>query len=254
MNLSNLSGRIAKTLSDHSPALLSGVAAAGVLMTAYLASRATFQAAELINEHNQKDDIQDLWMDPKEKIRRYWKLYIPAAGTAVVTVSAIIGSQRIGARRAAGLATALTISERAFENYREKIIDKLGPQKEQKARDEIAQEETNRISAGTRELIVTEGAEVLCCEGYSGRLFKSTIETIKQAQNNFNYRVLNDGYASLTEFYHFIGLSKTSHSDEVGWNSDKLLELEFTTTMIDDKPCVYFTFHLSPRRHYDRSY
>ena len=81
------------------------------------------------------------------------------------------------------------------------------------------------------------------------------METLKKAQNDTNYQVLNDVYASLGDFYSRVGLARTSISEEVGWNSNKLLELEFSTTMSEDgRPCISIGFHVDPVRNYHKVY
>ncbi len=93
----------------------------------------------------------------------------------------------------------------------------------------------------------------MCFDMYTGRLFLSDMETLKKAQNDVNYDVLNNFYASLTDFYDKIGLAKTTTSDDVGWNSDKMLELTFSTTMSDDqRPCLAMTFAVEPIRNFHR--
>lgn len=77
------------------------------------------------------------------------------------------------------------------------------------------------------------------------------MEELKAAQNKINYRLNNDGYASLTDFYNEIGLSRTKFSDEIGWSSMSQLELEFTTALTDDqRPCLAVTFRTEPIRDY----
>lgn len=250
MSLAHLAHRFGKVISDNSPAILSAMAVGGVVTTAYLTGRASFKAADELSRY---EPLDGSGLPLQDKIKHTWKLYIPAAGTGLITIAAIIGANRIGLRRAAAMATAFTLSERAFENYKDKIVEKLGENKERNVRDELAQDAVDRHPPTTREIIITDGGQVLCCDGYSGRYFTSSVEDLKQAQNNLNYRVLNDGYASLSEFYNLIGLSSTSHSDEVGWSSDKMLELDISTTLTpEQKPCIYFKFYVAPIRDYDR--
>jgi hypothetical protein len=88
---------------------------------------------------------------------------------------------------------------------------------------------------------------------YTGRYFQSSMESLKKAQNDLNYKILNSYYASLTDFYNLIGLSRTTTSDDVGWNSDEMLELRFSTIMSDDqRPCIAIDFKVAPIRGYFR--
>ena len=155
------------------------------------------------------------------------------------------------AARAAAVAAAYTISEKAFSEYKEKVVERLGTPKEQKIRDEVAQDRVTKNPPNERETIITGGGEVLCYEAFTGRYFKSDMETLKKAQNDLNYVMLNDGYASLSDFYNKIDLPTTSYSDEIGWTSDKLLELNFSTVLSDDgRPCISIDFMAAPVRDY----
>jgi hypothetical protein len=253
-SLSALTRSTSRVLVDNSPAILTAIGVTGTLATAYLTGKATFKAAELIRETESRGGTaEDGWPVIRERSKLVWRLYIPAASTVVFTIGAIIGANRIGMRRAAALAAAVSISERAFEEYREKITQKLGKTKEQTARDEIAQDRVNNNPVGLREVILTSGGSVLCYDAYTGRYFLSDVETLKKAQNDMNYRILHDNYASLSDFYDMIGLSSTSVSSEVGWNSDKMLELEFSTVLSEDnRPCIVIDFKVVPIRDFYR--
>jgi hypothetical protein len=254
MNLSGFLAKTSKLLTDNSPAILSGLAVAGTVATAYLTGRASFKAAEIIAQDEAKGGTAgDLRQRVKERTVLVWKLYIPAAGSAVATIAFIIAANRVGARRAAALAAAYAISERGFQEYRDKIVEKIGERKERGFRDDIAQDRVTRNPPPDDMVLLEDGLSVLCCDLFSGRYFMSDMETLRRAENTVNYRVNNDYYASLTDFYDQIGLPKTSMSDDFGWNSDKLLELVFSTTLTPSgKPCLTFDFKVMPIRGYSR--
>lgn len=248
MNLHAISSRTRKTLLDNSPALLTGLGVTGTLTVAYLTGKASFKAARIIEREN---SIHGVFEDPREKfkndVKLVWRLYIPAVAGAITTCGCIIMANRIGMRRAAAVAAAYSISEKAIAEYKEKVVEKLGENKERELRDEIAQEQVTRNPASDREVIVAGSGEVLCYEAFTGRYFKSDMETLKKAQNDVNYLVLNDSYASLTDFYNRIDLPPTSYSDDIGWNTDELLELEFSTVLSEDgRPCISMGFKVSP--------
>lgn len=251
MNIDRLAHRLGRLLSDNSPAILTAIGAAGVVTTAYLTGKASFQAAQYITETEINSDGARNPMSAKEKWESSWRLYIPAAGSAAITIAAIIAANRIGTRKAAAMATAFAISERAFDQYKEKIVERMGENKERAVRDEIAQDNVRNDPPSQSKVIVINGNHALFRDDYSGRYFQSSMEDIKRAQNKINYRILHDGDASLTEFYNELGIPKTSHSDEVGWNTDLPLELSFSTTLTEnDLPCICFSFDNTPRPSY----
>lgn len=254
MNITQLAKRMEKFAVDNSPAILTAIGVTGTLTTAYLSGKASFKAGQIIQEENRiLQDRGKTFLDNKEKVKLVWKEYIPAASTATLTVTCIIGANRIGTRRAAALATAYSVSEKAFAEYKEKVVEKIGQKKEQAIRDEIAQDRVNNQPVVQREIIIAGSGDVLCYDKFTGRYFKSDMESLRRAENDVNYQVLNSMYATLSDYYERIGLPATSASEEVGWNCDKLLEVRYSTTLSDDgKPCIAIDFVVAPIRGYAR--
>lgn len=248
ISLSDMARRAGKLAADNSPAILTAIGVTGVITTAYLTGKATFRAAKIMEEN----DSEKYPLEPKEAVALTWKLYIPAVATAGATIAIIIFANRVGSRRAAALAAAYSLSERAFEEYKSKVLERLGPKKEQEIHDEIAKD---RIAKDfeSREVVMVGPGSVLCYDEFTGRYFLSDMETIRKAQNNINEQVINDSYASLSDFYEAISLPATSFSDEVGWNLDKLLDIKFSPVLTDTgKPCIAINFTVAPVRYYDR--
>lgn len=245
--------RVEKLLADNSPTLLTAVGVTGTISTAVLAARAGFKAQRLIIEEQNWQDLQELGhpLDRKEKFEIVWKVYIPPVSTGLVTIVAIVMANRIGHRRAAAVAAAYTLSQEAFEQYREKIVEKLGEKQERTARDEIAQETVTRKPPESREVIITGNGDVLCMDAFSGRYFKNNVEAIRKAQNDINQQILGMGYASLSDFYSLIGLDSTTISEEVGWQD--MFTVDISATVTDDgQPCIVVNYSVKPVRNYYR--
>ena len=255
MNIQGLAKHVERVAVDNSPAILTAIGVTGTVTTAIFASKASFKAAEILRED---DRLNQMTFDsPKERaiehVKLTWQLYIPAVGVGTTTIACIVFANQIGTRRAAAMAAAYSMSEKAFTEYREKIVEKVGEAKEQEARDEIAQERVERNPLGSQ-VIVMNDREVLCFDQYTGRYFNSDMETLKQAQNKINYRMIRENYASLNDFYDCIGLEWVPTGDDLGWNSDQLLELSFTTVLSDDqRPCIAVDFHTVPIRNFYRN-
>jgi len=255
MNFLVIVKRVEKLVIDNSPAILTVLGVTGTITTAYLTGTASFKAAEILRKEGmiESDELDSISFSFKDKFEYVWKCYIPAVGTGAVTVFCIVFANRIGMRRAAAVAAAYSISEKAFVEYKDKVIEKFGDNQEQKVRDEVAQDRVNRNPLNEREIIITGDGEVLCYEAFTGRYFKSSMEEVKRAQNDINAEIIHNSYASLSDFYNALGIGKTSCSDEVGWNTDKLLELKFTTVLSEDnRPCISIEFDVAPVRDYWR--
>lgn len=249
MNLSNIVKRLGKFTTDNSPTILTVIGVTGTLATALLSAKAAIQADRIIEDEQRGRHVP---LTPREKVGLVWPHFIPPIGVGCFTIGCIIGANAIGTRRAAGLAAAFALSEKAFLEYRDKVVEKIGENKERDLRDELQQDRVTQ-SSNLGEMVVIGNGSVLCFEAFTGRYFLSDMETLRKAQNDINYDVNNNYYASLTDFYDLIGLPKTSNSDEVGWNVNSLLELRFSTVLsTDGRPCLAIDFVVSPIRGYNR--
>lgn len=246
--------RTEKFVTDNSPTILAAVAVTGTVTTAYLAGRASFRAAEVLRADEERRAMTNQeTATNRDRVQLLWKLYMPAVTTGTFTCAAIVGANRIGTRRAAAMAAAFSLSERALDEYKEKVVETLGKNKEQKVRDSIAQDRVTNKPPVDGQIIMTGGGEVLFMDSISGRYFVSDMESVKKAMNDVNYQINNDFYASLTDFYNKLGLAGTSISDDLGWNSEQLLDLTFSTTMSEDeRPCIVVDFRVAPMRNYFR--
>lgn len=238
---------------DNSPGILTAVGVTGTVATAVLTGKATlrYQALRLDARLAQEDPNEKI--EPRVLAPIMARCFAPPVIVGGLTIGAIIGANHIGTRRAAAMAAAYTISEKAFSEYKEHAIEALGEKKEAAVRDRIAQKRVDENPPSENNVLIIGTGEVRCLDLWSMRYFDSSVEAIKSAMNYTNYQVNNQGYASLTDFYDNVGLVRTAESDEVGWTSDKLLELEFSTALSPDgRPCVTFNFQTIPVRDYHR--
>jgi hypothetical protein len=248
-------------VSDNSGTILTGMGVSGTIATAYLTGRASFKAAQLIQQEEQelereyKNDLRDSrGLTPVSKVKLTWRLYIPPVGVGVTTIVCIISANKLASKRIAALAVASGISERALQEYKTKVIDKLGERQDQKLRDEIAQDRVNGQPV-QREVILAGTGEVLCYDMLTGRYFQSTVEEIKRAENKINHDLNNFMSASLSEFYDELGLPPTTFSDSVGWNANRHVEVVFSTVMsTDQRPCIAIDFANPPVAEYRNVY
>lgn len=249
-----LTKRLSKTVVDHSPTLLTVAAVTGVVSTALFTARASFKAAEILrNEEEDRGRLEDPKQELIARAKAVWTLYIPAAVTGTASVVFIIGANHISTRRNAALLSVYSLTETALKEYKDKVIEQIGPNKEQKVRDSIAQDQVDNHPASSTEIIITGAGKVLCYESMTGRYFESSINVLEKAQNDINAQIIQDMYASQNDFFRLIGIPVTSYGDEVGWNVDNMLELQFSGTISEDqRPCISVNYRVAPIREYHR--
>jgi Family of unknown function (DUF6353) len=243
-SLLKFKGNATHLLRSNSPAILTALGVSGTLSTAYLAGKASYKAAHVIRRANLTFPAPgERRQRAKENFQLTWKLYIPAVTSGGLTIACIVMANRVGSKRTAAIAAAYSLSETALVEYREKVIEQFGERKEQAVRDELAQDKVAG-NPPNREVIVAGSSDVLCHELLTGRYFRSDMETLRKAQNDINGKILRERYVQLSEFYYLVGLPYTSHSSVLGWDSDRLMELEFSTVLSEDNiPCIAFEYN-----------
>ena len=241
-------------LNRNSPTILSGVAVAGVITTAVLAAKAGVKAYKH-EVHTYLEEPGRENLTKSEIVKLTWKDYIPAGISGVATIACIIGANKIGLRRHAAMMGAFTIADTAFREYKEEVLKQIGAVKEGKVSDEVQKRRIDENQPPKdHQVIIAAGGDQLCYDSLTGRYFKSDIETIRQAKNQVNSEIIGGNmYASLNEFYAFLGLDTADVGEELGFNLDNLIELTFTTHMSQDgRPCLAMVFAKLPVTNYGK--
>jgi Family of unknown function (DUF6353) len=249
-------------VQDNSTTVLTGMAVTGTITTAYLTGRASFKAAQIIEEERHMIELREEGRNEqpvkidlafRSKVQLTWRLFVPPVGMGALTISTIIAANKMASKKIAALTVASGISERALQEYKAKVVERLGEKENRKIHDRIAQEHVDRHPVG-REVILAGTGEVLCYDMTTGRYFMSSVEEIKKAENKVNHELNNFLSASLSSFYDEIGLPATSFSDNVGWNANNQVEVVFSTTMSQDqRPCIAIDFVHPPFSDYHRA-
>jgi hypothetical protein len=181
-----------------------------------------------------------------ETVKTAAPYYIPAVGMTAITIGCIVSATSINNRRNAALLGAYTLSETAFREYQEKVNTELGNAKEEKLRNELVEARMANHPPTDREVFIDNETQVLCYDVPSDRYFHSDMETIRKAQNDVNFEVNNNMYATQTLFYELIGLRKTGMSDDLGWDATKPLEIHFAAHLNEKtgKPCLSIDYRM----------
>lgn len=249
-----------KAITDNSAAILTGVGVVGTVTTAVLAARGTVKAVRAIDEYNalaaaanEDSSTPPETLSPAAKVGLVGQYYVPAIGSGITTITAILFSYKITSKQSAAFAAAYGISEKAFQEYKDKVVEKVGAKKENTITEAIAQDRVDANPLGNREVIVIGNGDVLCYDDLSGRYFRSSIEAIKAAENKVNHEILNQNAVSLGTFYDHVGLAPTALDDQLGWNLDNLLDVSYSATIADNgQPCISISFRTEPVPNYQR--
>lgn len=258
MDIGTLAKNLGPLLKRNSSTILTGIGVAGSIGSAILAVKATPGAVRKLDEaFLEKQDVLNngelglVSLTKREVIKIVWKDYIPAVGLQVITITCIIGAQGINMRRQAALISIATVSETAFREYQERVREEA-PATDRKVRDDIIQSKIDENPVSKSEvIIVAGGGDQLFYDAHTDRYFMSTMQKVQKAVNDINFRVLNQNYASLNEFYSMIGLKPVAQGDETGWTAEHTLEIDYNAKISDDdRPAIALDFYRMPLSNY----
>ena len=257
--INDVKQKTAEFAEANAAALLTAGGVVGTVATAVLTGRAGFKMSEVFRAEQVSRQTEELGLvDPEQplpkldkwdKAKLSWPYLLPPVLTGTTTIAAIIMANRISAQKAAALAAAYGLAERNLSEYKEKVSEKLTGPKKTAIDDELAQDRVNQTD-GYQNIVIVEG-EVLCFDEPTARYFRSTMENIKSAVNATNQEIIHHDHASAGFFYEELDLPGTSWTDSVGWNTDQLLELKYSTVLSPDgRPCIAIDFKVLPKADY----
>lgn len=272
MDLAKVGNKIVSGVKRHSPEILIAMGVTGLVSAGIMGVKATPKALMLIEEekerinhelYEQMEETDERYepidkLPAKDVVRLTWKCYIPAVATGVVSIACIIGGSSVNLRRNAALATAYTLSESAFKEYRDKVVETVGEKKEKTVREAVHKEMLEKNPVGKNEIIVTNTGEVRCYDAWSGRYFMSDMNTLHRVVNEMNETMIRsyNSCISLNDFYYRIGLPEVKVGDYIGWRIDGdrgLIKLDVTASVTpeDGIPCLVVDFVKRPEYGFD---
>ena len=191
------------------------------------------EADETLAEKYSKDDAKkDLAIVYAQTGIKLAKLYAPSAVLGVLSITSIVASHNILKKRNVALAAAYTTVDKAFKEYRNRVIERFGNEVDKELRYNIKSKKFEDVvvdSENGKEKKVKTTANVASpTENDYSRFFD---ETCLNYENNNDYnlmylrsqqalandRLKADGFLFLSDVYDALGIKRTKMSQTVGW-------------------------------------
>ena len=198
-------------LRKYSPLILSIVGGIGTITSTVLAIKATPKAINLI-ENAKKDKNDELTKVEIAKLT--WKCYIPTGLSVISTIGCIFGSQYLNMKHQASLASAYAILANTYKEYTDKTKELYGEDTDLNIKKQLV---SKRLDPDTIDL---KNDEHLFFDYQTLRYFYSTFEKVEQAEKELNQEIAATGFASVNDFYRFLGLSELEYSKYMGWTDE----------------------------------
>lgn len=238
-------GRQILLSQKHSPTIMLVGGAAGFVATVVLASKATLKLDGILEEakadqqkidkaeteHADKYTAEDAAQDRKlSRVKlsiEVVKAYAPAAAVGIASLALFTGAHIILNRRIAGLAAAYATVDKAFKEYRQRVIADQGEDKDREYRYDMIDKE---IAVEDEHGITTKTVKAPSGKAHSmyavlfdehNRNFKKDWgynQTFLAAQQTWaNNKLRADGHIFLNDVYRMLGLPDTKAGAVTGW-------------------------------------
>lgn len=258
-------GKLRELMSKNSTTILTAVGVGGVITTAGLIIKATPKVMERLSvatyekqqgKYDDRDkkeysgpDVYNIFgeLTRREMIEACWKEYIPAAVMGTLTIGCIIGANSIHTRRQAALASLYSATEKGFREYQDKVKEQIGESKELKIKDGIAKDKIEESPPDENSIILTGKGDVTCFDSFSGRYFKSDIESIRKIVNDLTEMLWMEDFVPINSFYHEVGLDGIKMGEETGWLSeDGVIDFHYSSQLTNGEPVLVIDYTVRP--------
>lgn len=246
-------GRGGLILKKYSPEILTAAGVIGTVGSTVLACKATLKVEDILDEakkksnlinavhdgeievdaeYTDKDYSKDLLVNRTQTAVKLIKLYGPAISLGALSITAILGGQHILRKRNVAVMAAYKLCEESFNNYRSRVKDELGEEKDRQfyygITEETVKEKVKSKDGKTK--TVTKKVEKTpdhLCSQYA-RFFdeanpnwdkspEQNMYFLKMVQNQMNDKLQARGHVFLNEVYDALGFERSEAGQFVGW-------------------------------------
>lgn len=246
-------GRGGLVLKKYSPEILTAAGVIGTVGSTVLACKATLKVEDILDEakkksnlinavhdgeievdaeYTDKDYSKDLLVNRTQTAVKLIKLYGPAITLGALSITAILGGQHILRKRNVAIMAAYKLCEESFNNYRSRVKDELGEEKDRQfyygMTEETVKDKVKSKDGKTK--TVTKKVEKAPDHLYSqyARFFdeaninwdkspEQNMYFLKMVQNQMNDKLKARGHVFLNEVYDALGFERSEAGQLVGW-------------------------------------
>ena len=252
MKVNEIIGKAKYSLKKHSPEILVVTGVVGVVTSTVLACKATTKIDTILDEHNetmdkirkQSTDDPEVYSESDKKKDtvivysqtsfKFIKLYAPSAILGVFSLGCMLTSNDILRKRSAALGAAYVATDKAFKEYRERVVEKYGEAVDQELRYNIKTEEIEETTTDSKGNEKTKKKKVQIADpnisGYARYFTRSNvnweddfdyIDMFLRAQQSYANDLLKvKKHLTLNEVYDMLGFEDSKAGMVVGWVYD----------------------------------
>lgn len=251
----NTINKMGLQIKKYSPEIFMVAGVVGTVGSAVLACRATIKAQDVLkmkketvdiihncmeecpDRYNEEDVKKDLTMVYTQAGVKLVKLYAPAVGLGILSISSIVMGQKILKKRNLALVAAYTAVDKGFKDYRKNVVERFGERVDKELRYNIKAKEvektvTDKNGKEKKEKVIEYSIENPSNISEYAKFFDEWTSTeynkdaeynlmfLRRQQDYANEKLKVNGHLFLNEVYDMLGIPRTRAGQIVGWIAD----------------------------------
>ena len=240
----------------HSPEILAVAGVVGIVASGIIACKASTKLSGVIEEtkeqldqvhdyvekngfsdkYTEEDSKKDTAIIYTQTAVKLVKLYGPAVILGTLSITAMLTSNKILRKRNIALAAAYTTVDKAFKDYRGRVIERFGEELDRELKYNLKSKEIEEIvtDENGEETSVKKTVKAMnpndiseyarffdeSCSSWNKSQFHNQM-FLKQQQNYANDLLKAQGYLFLNDVYKMLGMDVAPYGQVVGWIYDE---------------------------------
>ena len=240
----------------HSPEILAVAGIVGIVASGVMACKASTKLSGVIEEtkeqldqvhdyvekngfsdkYTEEDSKKDTAIIYTQTAVKLVKLYGPAVILGTLSITAMLTSNKILRKRNIALAAAYTTVDKAFKDYRGRVIERFGEELDRELKYNLKSKEIEEIvtDENGEETSVKKTVKAMnpndisqyarffdeSCSSWNKSQFHNQM-FLKQQQNYANDLLKAQGYLFLNDVYKMLGMDVAPYGQVVGWIYDE---------------------------------
>ena len=240
----------------HSPEILAVAGVVGIVASGIMACKASTKLSGVIEEtkeqldqvhdyvekngfsdkYTEEDSKKDTAIIYTQTAIKLVKLYGPAVILGTLSITAMLTSNKILRKRNIALAAAYTTVDKAFKDYRGRVVERFGEELDRELKYNLKSKEIEEVvtDENGEETTVKKTVKAMnpndiseyarffdeSCKNWSKSQFHNQM-FLKQQQNYANDLLKAQGYLFLNDVYKMLGMDVAPYGQVVGWIYDE---------------------------------
>ena len=240
----------------HSPEILAVAGVVGIVASGIMACKASTKLSGVIEEtkeqldqvhdyvekngfsdkYTEEDSKKDTAIIYTQTAVKLVKLYGPAVILGTLSITAMLTSNKILRKRNIALAAAYTTVDKAFKDYRGRVIERFGEELDKELKYNLKSKEIEEVvtDENGEETSVKKTVKAMnpndisqyarffdeSCSSWNKSQFHNQM-FLKQQQNYANDLLKAQGYLFLNDVYKMLGMDVAPYGQVVGWIYDE---------------------------------